>query len=96
MLGIKDVWSAIRSMVVSRLSAIIESFSLEQLECFFDELVQVGGVIYSGKFFIPVLSMDGMEKVHINLLCFPDKLFCISPPEGCNYTPGRKSDNDGN
>ena len=41
MSGLHDVWSAVRSMVASRLSPIIDALSLKQMEDFFKELVQV-------------------------------------------------------
>ncbi len=41
MLGVTDVWSAIRNACVSRLSSLVENFSFMQLEKFFNALVQV-------------------------------------------------------
>jgi len=40
-LGLTDVWSAIRNATVSRLSHVIEHFSLSDLEMFFNELCDV-------------------------------------------------------
>ena len=40
-LGLTDVWSAIRNATVSRLSHVIEHFSLSDLEMFFSELCDV-------------------------------------------------------
>ena len=44
MIGITDVWSAIRNACVSRLSLLVENFSIQQLEKFFNTLVEVGNV----------------------------------------------------
>ena len=41
LLGLTDVWSAIRSACVSKLAHIIEHFGLDQLCSFFTQLVQV-------------------------------------------------------
>ena len=40
-MGITDVWSAIRNACVSRLSSLVENFSILQLENFFNTLVKV-------------------------------------------------------
>ena len=40
-LGLTDIWSAIRNACVSRLSHVIEHFSLLQLQSFFNALVKV-------------------------------------------------------
>ena len=40
-LGLTDVWSAIRNATVSRLSRVIQHFTLDNLEIFFSKLYSV-------------------------------------------------------
>ena len=39
--GLTDIWSAIRNATVSRLSAVVDAFSLAELQVFFMSLAEV-------------------------------------------------------
>ncbi|XP_033117348.1 uncharacterized protein LOC117117218 isoform X2 [Anneissia japonica] len=41
LLGIKDIWSAIRNVCVSRISTVVERFQISELQVFFRDLTQI-------------------------------------------------------
>ncbi|XP_071958433.1 uncharacterized protein [Antedon mediterranea] len=41
LLGIKDIWSAIRNVCVARISAVVEKFQISELEVFFGDLTRI-------------------------------------------------------
>ena len=69
-LGLTDVWSAIRNATVSRLSHVIEHFPLFTLEVFFGELYRVRIISHILHELIRLVKAKFHYAIHIaDLVC---------------------------